>query len=168
VWEDRPVRRIELDGIRFASGEHRPADVVFVATGVRPSPVIASSGLPTGPDGGLRVNRFLRSTADESVFGGGDCIWFEDRPLDKVGVYAVRQNPVLFHNLMAAFTGAPPTPFAPGGEYLLIYNLGDGTGIFYKHRIVFSGRLAFRIKDFIDRRFMASFQEPANRQSGRF
>jgi NADH dehydrogenase FAD-containing subunit len=36
------------------------------------------------------------------IFGGGDCISFEKKPLDKVGVYAVRQNPILYTNLLAA------------------------------------------------------------------
>jgi hypothetical protein len=39
------------------------------------------------------------------LVGGGDCINFQDSPLEKVGVYAVRQNPVLLHNLMAAMDG---------------------------------------------------------------
>ena len=55
-----------------------------------------------GPDGGLRVNEYLQSVDHPEVFGGGDCIYFEDRPMDKVGVYAVRENPVLYHNLKAA------------------------------------------------------------------
>ena len=106
----------------------------------------------------MLVNGYLRSTEHSNIFGGGDCIYFKDSPLDKVGVYAVRQNPILYHNLMATLESSELKPFDPGGEYLLIFNLGDGTGIFYKWGIQFGGRLAFRIKDYIDRKFMRQFQ----------
>ena len=94
----------------------------------------------------------------ETYLGGGDCIYFDETPLDKVGVYAVRQNPILLHNLMAALDGGELKPFEPGGDYLLIFNLGDGTGIFHKRWALFGGRLAFFIKDYIDRKFMKAFQ----------
>ena len=92
------------------------------------------------------------------IFGGGDCIHFADQPLDKVGVYAVRQNPILVHNLLAAASNQPLKQFDPGGTYLLIFNLGNQTGILYKWSILFGGRLAFLIKDYIDRKFMRTFQ----------
>jgi hypothetical protein len=37
--------------------------------------------------------------------------------------------------------------------------MGDGTGVFHKGPVSFSGRLAFHIKDAIDRRFMRRFQQ---------
>lgn len=145
--------------ITLQSGETHPADLIFLARGVRPSRMFADSNLPTGPDGGLLVNRYLQCTEHPEIFGGGDCIYFEDDPLDKVGVYAVRQNPVLFANLMAALAGSPLQPFNPGGKYLLIFNLGDGTGILSKGVIRLTGKLAFTLKDYIDRKFMRAFQE---------
>lgn len=134
------------------------ADFIFLALGIRPSAIFADSGLPVGPDGGLLVNEYLHCPGQPQIFGGGDCIYFAPLPLDKVGVYAVRQNPVLRHNLLAALEGGELRSFAPGGDYMLIYNLGDNTGVLEKRWLVFSGRLAFRIKDYIDRRFMRRFQ----------
>ena len=134
------------------------ADIVFPALGVKPSPIFARSGLPIGPDGGLQVNTFLQSIRYTNIFGGGDCIHFEEEPLDKVGVYAVRQNPVLYRNLMAFLEGKPLEKFTPGGKYLLIYNLGDGEGVLSKWSISFSGKIAFMIKNYIDRKFIKTFQ----------
>ena len=152
------VRQVEPGSLLLDNGESLAADITFLAVGVRPSPIFTRSGLPVGPDGGLRVNRYLQSVAEPNIFGGGDCIYFEPCPLDKVGVYAVRQNPVLVHNVMAAFTGTPLQEFHPGGKYLLIYNLGDGYGVLNKWSLALGGRPAFRIKDYIDRRFMHTFQ----------
>jgi NADH dehydrogenase FAD-containing subunit len=152
------IEKIEKNRIFLKSGTMEEADIIFLALGIKPSNIFSNSGLPTGPDGGLLVNRFLQSPRYPDIFGGGDCIFFENHPLDKVGVYAVRQNPVLYHNLMAYFDNTPLIPFEPGGDYLLIYNLGDGTGILYKWSIMFGGKPAFKIKDYIDRKFMAKFQ----------
>ncbi len=152
------VQEIRTGRATEASGRAHALDIIFVAVGVTPHPVFRASGIPTGPNGGLLVNRYLQSTAYPTMFGGGDCIHFQEAPLDKVGVYAVRQNPVIYHNLMAALEGKALQGFDPGGDYLLIFNLGDGTGIFYKRPILFGGRLAFIIKDYIDRKFMRRFQ----------
>ena len=158
IKENTKVASVKTGEVGLATGETVSADIIFMATGVTPSRVFKKSSLPTGPDGGLLVNQHLQSVEYPEIFGGGDCIYFKDHPLDKVGVYAVRQNPVLFHNLMASLEGTAPTPFDPGGNYLLIFNLGDGIGILKKKWIIFGGRLAFIIKDYIDVKFIKRFQ----------
>jgi NADH dehydrogenase FAD-containing subunit len=158
VIEHDYAREISSGQITLESGKSYGADVIFLAVGVKPSAIFEESGLPTGPDGGLLVNRFLQSVAHPEIFGGGDCIYFQDQPLDKVGVYAVRENPVLYHNLMAGLEGGALQAFDPGGSYLLIFNLGDGKGILGKNSLMFDGRLAFMLKDYIDRKFMRKFQ----------
>jgi NADH dehydrogenase FAD-containing subunit len=152
------AKSISSSGVILDNGETLPADFIFLALGVKPSPIFAESGIATGPDGGLRVNRFLQSTQHPDIFGGGDCIHFQDQPLDKVGVYAVRENPVLFHNMVAQLEGRALRPFDPGGDYLLIFNLGGGVGVLKKRWLEFGGRPAFIIKDYIDRKFMRKFQ----------
>jgi NADH dehydrogenase FAD-containing subunit len=152
------ARSITPQGVNLDNGEKLPAGIRFLALGVRPSTLFAESDIPTGPDGGLAVNRFLQSTRYPEIFGGGDCIHFLERPLDKVGVYAVRQNPVLFHNMLAQLEGRALMPFDPGGDYLLIFNLGGGVGVLKKRWLEFGGRPAFIIKDYIDRKFMRKFQ----------
>ena len=159
IHEGSGVRQVETGRVKPAGKPPVAADLIFVATGVTPPKLIADSNLPTGDNGGLAVNNHLQCDQWPEIFGGGDCIYFQDRPLEKVGVYAVRQNPILFHNLRAALVGADLQTFDPGGGYLLIFNMGDGTGVFHKGPVSFSGRLAFRIKDVIDRRFMRRFQQ---------
>lgn len=159
ILEGDYVTRITDDAITLESGRKYTADLIFPSLGVRPSPIFVKSGLPTGPDGGLLVNDYLQSTRYANIFGGGDCIYLESRPLDKVGVYAVRQNPVLYENLKASLAGESLSKFSPGGEYLLIYNLGDGDGVLSKWALTFGGKLAFKIKDYIDRKFIRAFQE---------
>ncbi|SHO43176.1 NAD(P)/FAD-dependent oxidoreductase [Desulfopila aestuarii] len=158
IRENCRVGSIKKGKVTDTNGNEYLFDIIMVAVGVKPSKVFIESGIPTGPDGGMLVNEFLQSPKYPNIFGGGDCICFEKSPLNKVGVYAVRQNPVIFHNLLAALKGDALQPFSPGGSYLLIFNLGDDTGILHKWSIQFGGRLAFLIKDYIDRKFMRTFQ----------
>ena len=158
IIETGYVKDIKPDRIILDSGEGFSTDFIFMALGVKPSGIFETSGLPTGPDKGLLVNTYLQSVKYPEIFGGGDCIYFKDQPLDKVGVYAVRQNPVLLHNLMAALDGKSLEPFDPGPEYLLIFNLGGGYGVLKKKQMVFGGKIAFMIKDYIDIKFMKKFQ----------
>jgi NADH dehydrogenase FAD-containing subunit len=143
----------------LSTGEQLAAHFLLMAVGVKPLPLFAESGLPTGADGGLLVNDFLQSTAHPEIFGGGDCISLASRPLAKVGVYAVRQNPVLLHNLMAALQGGDLMAFRPQPHYLLAFNMGDGTAIVSWRSLVFGGPLGFALKNHLDRRFMRRFQE---------
>ena len=158
VIEGTHLEEVQTNLALLKDGRALPFDMIFLALGVRPSVLFQNSGLPAGPDGGLLVNEFLQSVAHPDIFGGGDCIHFQPRPLDKVGVYAVRENPVLFHNLLAALEGGEMRRFKPSETYLLIFNLGNGRAIFCKKRLVFELPLAFRLKDYIDRRFMRKFQ----------
>lgn len=158
ILETGYVEQIKTDKILLESGESFPTDFIFIAMGVKPSTIFEKSGLPVGPDKGLLVNKYLQSVKYQNIFGGGDCIYFKDQPLDKVGVYAVRENPVLLHNLMASLKGRELEIFDPGPEYLLIFNVGNGLGVFKKKQLVFGGKIAFMIKDYIDRKFMKKFQ----------
>jgi NADH dehydrogenase FAD-containing subunit len=166
VVEGSLVSRLQRGYAFLEDSREYPFDLAFLALGVRPSSLFKESGLPTGDDGGLLVNDYLQSVTSPEIFGGGDCISFQRRRLDKVGVYAVRQNLVLYHNLVAALDGGELKPFDPGGAYLLIFNLGDGTGILFKKGWVLDGRLAFYLKDRIDRIFMRRFQVSGERSEG--
>jgi len=158
VREGTRALTVEEGRSLLTDGSALAHDFAFLAAGVRPSSLFRDSGLPTGEDGGLLVDSFLRSPAHPKLFGGGDCISLAGAPLAKVGVYAVRQNPVLLHNLTAVLERGELEPFRPGGPYLLIMNMGDGTGIMWKKDHVRAGRSAFLLKDYIDRRFMRKFQ----------
>ncbi|HMK33856.1 MAG TPA: FAD-dependent oxidoreductase [Desulfomonilaceae bacterium] len=164
VLEHSPVIRIEDGETVLLEGTRLRHDVVFLALGVKPSPLFKASGLPVGDEGGLLVNDYLQSVGHPEMFGGGDCVSFQSLSLDKVGVYAVRQNPVLHHNLMAALEGGQLERFLPQKVYMLIFNLGDGTGIFVRKKWVWNGRSAFLLKDYIDRAFMRKFQVSGERE----
>ncbi|MFP4430812.1 MAG: NAD(P)/FAD-dependent oxidoreductase [Spirochaetaceae bacterium] len=156
------IRKVLSTGVECADGSIVDAQVVLLATGVRPPEWLEESGLALGDDGGILVNRYLQSVSHPNVFAGGDCLSFQPKPIRRVGVHAVRQKSVLLANLMAAAEagGAAdrelPRRFSPQSRFLLILNLGDGRGVAAKWGLVLDGTPAFRLKDRIDRRFVGS------------
>ncbi len=142
----------------LSNGMALPCDLVLWAAGVIPSPLFKNSGLSTDSDGGLLVNEYLQSIQFPNIFGGGDCISFKYQRLEKVGVYAVRQNPILFKNLTHFAARKPLIPFIPQKDFLVILNMGNNRGLLKWKRVILQGKAAFRIKDFIDRAFMKKFQ----------
>jgi NADH dehydrogenase FAD-containing subunit len=158
VLERVAVKQINETQIELDQGEPVPFDLAFNAAGIEPVKVFHRSGLPVSQDGGLRVNQYLQCVSEPEIFGGGDCISFAPRPLARVGVYAVRQGPVLCRNLLASLTGGLLESFNPQSHYLSILNMGDDRGILSWRSLILSGYLVFRLKDYIDRAFMKRFQ----------
>ena len=66
---------------------------------------------------------------------------------------------MLLHNLLASLDPGEPRRFEPQRRYLWIMNLGDGTGLAARGDLWLHGRAAFRLKDWIDRRFLASYRQ---------
>jgi len=158
IVEGARVAAIHDQRVQLSNGDILENDYVFMAVGVKPSPLFVDSGLPADEDGGMLVNQYLQSVAYPELFGGGDCISFAPQPLAKVGVYAVRQNPILLHNLLAALNGSALQEFVPQKTFLLALNMGDGTAVVRWHSLVWGGRLGFALKNYIDRKFMENFQ----------
>jgi NADH dehydrogenase FAD-containing subunit len=158
VMEDVYIDRLENGQLVSREGQKFSLDVAVIAVGVRPLAVFKDSGLPTDKEGALLINHYLQSIEYPQIFGGGDCVNLQDRPLNKVGAYAVRQNPILYHNLLGALEDKEMQAFHPQRVYLLIFNLGDGKAIFCRQKLVFDGRVAFLYKNYLDKKFIKKFQ----------
>jgi NADH dehydrogenase FAD-containing subunit len=158
VVEDGHVVSAENGKVVLENGVAHHGDLLLVATGTRPPVFFEQAGMQTGPDGGMAVNRYLQSLSHPEMFGGGDCLYHSQGPLARVGVYAVRQNPVLRRNLMAALEGGELSPFNPQRRYMLILNMGDGAGLLRRGGFCCLNRPAFWLKNMIDRRFIAKHQ----------
>lgn len=139
-------------------------DVGILAVGIAPPSIFRDSGLATGPDGGLWINEYLQSVSDPRVFGGGDSVAFQGQALTRLGVFAIRQGPVIFENLRAYLEGRPMRAFEPQELFLYILNLGDLEGLTIWGRTIWKGKSAWAFKDLIDRRFMETFQYPEDEE----
>ncbi len=154
VMENCRLDAFEEGWARIQGGEDLEADLAIVAVGTRPQSLFRDSGLPVAADGGLLVNRSLQCPSYPEIFGGGDCVTPEEGSVPRIGVVACRQNPVVSRNVMAALESRNLSVFRPRKSYLQIFNLGGDRALMVKGRLWFSGRLAYRLKNAIDTRFI--------------
>jgi selenide,water dikinase len=153
------VTEVCADHVRLATGERLEHDGLLWVGGAASLPLFADSGLPVDDRGFVRVRRTLAVAGHDDVFAAGDCASLEGHPLlPKAGVYAVRQGPVLVHNLRARLQGGRLRAYRPQSDFLSLLNLGNGRAIAAKWGLAAEGRAVFRLKDRIDRRFMRRFQ----------
>jgi len=141
------------------NGEVWPCDALLWVTGAVSHALLRNSGLPTEERGFVQTRSTLQVLEHDDLFAVGDCGTLIDFPrTPKAGVYAVRQGPVLTHNLRAALTGEPLREYTPQSDFLTLLNLGDGTALGAKKGLSFEGRWVMKLKDWIDRKFMQRFQ----------
>ena len=135
-------------------------DELIWCTGVVPVDWLADTGFETDERGFLSVADSLELVGESGVFAAGDVAVQRNHPRPRAGVYAVRQAPVLAHNLAAALRGQPLKQHRPQRRFLSLLSLGDRLAVADKGPFSASGAWAWRWKDRIDRKFMDQFSEP--------
>jgi len=90
-----------------------PADLVIVAVGVKPEVRLAKeAGIELGPTGGIKVDRYLRTSVPE-IFAAGDCVETQnlitgEPTLSQLATTAIRMGKAAGENAVggkATFTG---------------------------------------------------------------
>ncbi len=153
------VQSVESDSIDLAGGERLESSATVWLAGARAPEIFRASGLDTDRRGFLSIDDTLRHVADERIFGVGDCATLLQYPeTPKAGVFSVRQGPVLWRGLVAAIRGMEPPTYRPQRDFLSLLNTADGKALASFRGLVSYGRLAWRLKDAIDRRFMRRYQ----------
>ncbi len=149
--------RIGPASVTLSTGEELPSDFTLSVAGTRPQGWLAETGLDTHQ--GFLVVAPTLQTSDPAVFAAGDCAHMAQAPRPKAGVFAVRQAPVLLHNLKAALAGQPLRPYQPQKDYLKLVSTGGKGAVADKFGLRSGGAWLWRLKDRIDRKFMARFEE---------
>lgn len=155
---ERVVRVAEAD-LRTASGWSGSFDEVVWATRARAASWVAKAGLATDGEGFALVDEHLRSCSHSSVFAAGDVAVMEAHPRERAGVFAVRQGPPLERNLRRVLLGQPTRRFRPQRKFLSLVSTGNQYAIASRGRWSLEGAWAWKQKDWIDRRFMARYQD---------
>ena len=145
--------------LQFDSGRE-PADYdrLFWCTGAVAAPWVAESGLATDDRGFLLLRDTLQVLDDDSIFAAGDIAVQVNHPRPRAGVFAVRQAPVLAHNLRCRLLSLPLKNHRPQRRFLSLLSLGSKQAVADKNGLAASGAWVWRWKDRIDRRFMALFE----------
>lgn len=142
--------------VTLPDGAKLTADLLVLATGGRPAAWLRRSDLPVESDGSLATRDTLQLVDDERVFAVGDCARLRGAVYAKAGVHAVRQAPVLAHNLIAQAQGRALTHWRPRRHVLSLINSCDGAAFAARNGLSAEGRWVSLLKTRIDRSFVAS------------
>jgi len=157
VIEGAEVAEIRDGAVHLRNGRTIRAGFVTGAAGARPHDWLGGTGLDL-VEGFVAVGPTLQSS-DPAIFAAGDCAHLRHAPRPKAGVFAVRQAPVLHHNLRAWASGGTMKSYRPQRDYLKLISTGRKSAVADKFGLAFRGRTLWRWKDRIDRKFMAKLDD---------
>lgn len=152
------VHKIDEGVLYTKEGQSLHFDLAVLATGLKPPALFKHSGLSVDDEGGLHVNQCLQSIDYNTIFGAGDCISYQGRSLPKLGVFGVREAPVLLKNLLSFLIGYPLMKYTPQEKYLSILNMGNGRGLALWDQWHWYGQSSLWLKDWIDRGFLRRYR----------
>ncbi|HEY5733848.1 MAG TPA: selenide, water dikinase SelD [Gammaproteobacteria bacterium] len=154
----QPVTEVTANSV--ICGEHiYPTDATIWVTHAGAQQWINDSGLATDSGGFIQVNDCLQSIDDEDIFAAGDIAAVINHPREKSGVFAVRQGPPLAENLRRRLHGLQPKPFRPQKQFLGLISTGNQYAVASRGPWALKGAWLWKLKDWIDRRFMQNFSE---------
>lgn len=142
--------------VRFSDGKEAPSRFTLLAAAPRAQDWPEAAGLAC--ECGFITTRPTLQTSDPAIFAVGDCAHMAWAPRPKAGVYAVRQAPILFHNLRASAMGRKLRRYHPQKHYLKLISLGDKRAVAQRGAVSLAAPLLWHWKDRIDRKFMAKLR----------
>jgi selenide, water dikinase len=159
VFTGARVQKVETGALHLESGEVIALDEILWTTQAAAAPWLRDTGLALDERGFVRVTPTLRSASHPDVFAAGDVASIAGYRLPKSGVYAVREGPPLAANIRRILGGARPLPYKPQRQALYLVTTGERMAIGSRNGLTFGGHWVWRLKDWIDRRFMRKFNE---------
>ncbi len=159
VHTNQPISKVEQHTLTGVNGSKYNADATLWVTNASAPNWLAESGLQVDEQGFIAVNDSLQSLSHSDVFAAGDIAAVINHPRPKSGVFAVRQGPPLAHNLARAIQGKPLKDFKPQKNFLGLISTGDKYAIASRSNWSLEGAYLWKIKDWIDRKFMDNFNQ---------
>jgi selenide,water dikinase len=152
------VKEVSANSVCADDGTTIDSDAVIWVTTASSPGWPAQSGLAVDQDGFIQVDEHLQSLSHEDVFAVGDVAELRD-PRPKSGVFAVRQGPVLAHNLRAVATGKALRPYRAQKMFLGLISTGNQYAVASRGNWSYESAWLWTMKDWIDRKFMRNFNE---------
>ena len=149
---------VRAEGVVLANEREIQAAFTTGAARPLPQPWLTETGLDL-TDGFVTVDTSLRALGHPSLYAVGDCAHLCHAPRPKAGVYAVREAPILTHNLRADLTGRARRRYTPQRSYLKLISTGARSAVADKFGLAPSGPALWRWKDRIDQAFMDKFRD---------
>jgi selenide,water dikinase len=159
IHRNAEVSAVASGQLRTAGGETLAADEIVWVTQAGGADWLRDTGLALDDSGFIQVRGSLQTVSDPLIFAAGDCAAMVDQPLEKAGVFAVRQGRPLADNLRRSVLEQPLRTYHPQARWLALISTGDRYAIASRGALHTAGTWVWRWKDWIDRRFMVRFNE---------
>ncbi|MFO7857600.1 MAG: selenide, water dikinase SelD [Ectothiorhodospiraceae bacterium] len=153
------VEQVGAGRLHAGNGETLDADEIVWVTRAGGPAWLQDTGLDLDDHGFIRVEDTLQTVTDPNIFAAGDIATMINHPREKAGVFAVRQGKPLAANLRRAVEGRRLRPYRPQARWLALISTGDQHAVASRGALGFDGDWVWQWKDWIDRRFMARFNE---------
>jgi len=141
------------DGFRLADGQLVEGGMFVWAGGVKAPELVAESGLPTGHNGRVKVDRYLRVLDHPEIYVAGDLASVVDprtgHVLPPLAQVALEEGETVARNLDAELRGRPLEAFTFHDKGFVV-SVGTRRGVADIAGITSSGRLAHLLKDAIE------------------
>ena len=154
----KAVAAIIETGLRMSDDSTLDADIIIWGTTASPPELIQQLDWEKDERGFLSTRPTLQTQQYDNIFVVGDSATIRGRETDKAGVFAVRQGPVLWDNLQRFIENKPLQTYEPQRDYLKLVNTADGKSIAQRKGRGYYGKWCWYLKDYIDRKFMAMYQ----------
>jgi NADH dehydrogenase len=140
-------------GFRLADGQLVEGGVFVWAGGVKAPELVADSGLPTGHNGRVKVDRYLRVLDHPEIYVAGDLASVTDprtgHALPPLAQVALEEGETVARNLDAELKGRPLEAFSFHDKGFVV-SVGPRRGVADIAGITTGGRLAHLLKDAIE------------------
>jgi NADH:quinone reductase (non-electrogenic) len=141
------------DGFRLTDGQLVEGGVFVWAGGVKAPELVADSGLPTGHNGRVKVDRYLRVLDHPDIYVAGDLASVTDprtgHVLPPLAQVALEEGETVARNLDAEMRRRPLEAFTFHDKGFVV-SVGTRRGVADIARITTGGRLAHLLKDAIE------------------
>lgn len=153
------VNKVQENSLLTSTKNKIDFDQLIWLTGPKSHDLFKTSKLPVDKEGYLLVEDTLQVKEYPSIFGAGDCISIRQYPnIPKVGVYAVKQGPILFKNIEGFLTEGDGERYIPQKQYLSILSTGHKKGLVLYRNFHFYSSWAWKLKNRIDSKFIQKYQ----------
>jgi NADH dehydrogenase len=141
------------EGFRLKDGQLVEGGVFVWAGGVKAPELVVDSGLPTGHNGRLKVDRYLRVLDHPEIYVAGDLASVVDpgtgHVLPPLAQVALEEGETVARNLHAELEGRPLEAFTFHDKGFVV-SVGTRRGVADVAGVTSGGRLAHLLKDVIE------------------